>query len=73
MRKPILAANWKMNHGPTDARAFFRAFLAHTPRATDRTARVASLRRSMARAVESEDFERAAVLRDQIRRAEAAE
>jgi len=37
MRKPILAANWKMNHGPTDARAFFRAFLAHTPRATDRT------------------------------------
>jgi triosephosphate isomerase len=37
MLKPILAANWKMNHGPTDARAFFRAFLAHTPRATDRT------------------------------------
>jgi triosephosphate isomerase len=37
MRKPILAANWKMNHGPSDARAFVRAFLAHTPRATDRT------------------------------------
>ena len=32
MLKPIFAANWKMNHGPTDARAFFRTFLAHVPR-----------------------------------------
>jgi triosephosphate isomerase len=37
MLKPILAANWKMNHGPTDARAFLRTFLAHYPRDTDRT------------------------------------
>ncbi len=37
MLKPIFAANWKMNHGPTDARAFVRSFLAHFPRDTDRT------------------------------------
>jgi triosephosphate isomerase (TIM) len=37
MLKPIFAANWKMNHGPSDARAFLRTFLAHTPRDTDRT------------------------------------
>ena len=37
MQTPILAANWKMNHGPTEARAFVAAFLAaYTPRA-DRT------------------------------------
>jgi triosephosphate isomerase len=37
MLKPIFAANWKMNHGPSDARAFLRNFLAHFPRDTDRT------------------------------------
>ena len=37
VRKPVFAANWKMNHGPTDARAFLRAFLAHYSRHTDRT------------------------------------
>jgi triosephosphate isomerase len=37
IRPPILAANWKMNHGPTAARAFVASFLArYTPRA-DRT------------------------------------
>ncbi|MBA3890582.1 MAG: triose-phosphate isomerase [Gemmatimonadaceae bacterium] len=37
MRPPILAANWKMHHGPTAARAFIAELLArHTPRA-DRT------------------------------------
>jgi triosephosphate isomerase len=37
MRPPVLAANWKMNHGPTEARAFMAAFLAaYTPK-TDRT------------------------------------
>lgn len=37
MRRPILAANWKMNHGPSEARAFMAAFLAaYSPR-TDRT------------------------------------
>jgi triosephosphate isomerase len=37
MRRPVLAANWKMNHAPTEARAFMAAFLAsYTPRG-DRT------------------------------------
>ena len=37
MQRPVLAANWKMNHGPTEARAFMAAFLAaYTPH-TDRT------------------------------------
>lgn len=39
----------------------------------DRTTRVQGLRRSLQRAIEAEDFEHAATLRDQIRRAEAAE
>jgi triosephosphate isomerase len=33
----VFAANWKMNHGPTDARDFLRTFLAHFPRHSDRT------------------------------------
>ena len=37
MLKPIFAANWKMNHGPNDARAFLRAFLPHAPRGDGRT------------------------------------
>ena len=37
MLKPIFAANWKMNHGPNDARAFMRTFLAHLPRGDGRT------------------------------------
>jgi triosephosphate isomerase len=37
MRKPVFAANWKMNHGPQDARAFMRTFLIHTARRADRT------------------------------------
>ncbi len=37
MLKPIFAANWKMNHGPTDARAFMRSFLAQAPRVNRRT------------------------------------
>ena len=39
----------------------------------DRKARVDSLRRSLQRAVDSEDFEHAAALRDEIRRMEIAE
>lgn len=36
-RRRVLAANWKMNHGPTEARAFMAAFLAaYTPK-TDRS------------------------------------
>jgi triosephosphate isomerase (TIM) len=37
MKRPVFAANWKMNHGPTDAREFFRTFLAHYARRPDRT------------------------------------
>lgn len=37
MKTPVYAANWKMNHGPTDARAYLRHFLAHYPRRPDRT------------------------------------
>jgi triosephosphate isomerase (TIM) len=37
LRKPVFAANWKMNHGPTDAKAFMRTFLVHYPRRADRT------------------------------------
>ena len=37
MKRPVLAANWKMNNGPRAADAFMRSFLAgYTPRA-DRT------------------------------------
>jgi protein arginine kinase activator len=38
----------------------------------DRTARLAGLRRKLQRAVEAEDFERAAVIRDEIHELEAA-
>ena len=38
MQRPIFAANWKMNHGPTDARAFMRDVPCRTTRrTTDRT------------------------------------
>jgi triosephosphate isomerase len=37
MRAPIFAANWKLNHGPTEARAFMKAFLAAYPPRDDRT------------------------------------
>ena len=37
MKRPVFAANWKMNHGPTDAREFMRRFLAHSPRRGDRS------------------------------------
>jgi triosephosphate isomerase len=37
MKRPVLAANWKMNSGPTAARAFMETFLAgYAPRG-DRT------------------------------------
>jgi triosephosphate isomerase (TIM) len=37
MQRPVFAANWKMHHGPSAARAFIASFLArYTPRA-DRT------------------------------------
>lgn len=36
LRTPIFAANWKLNHGPTDAKAFMQRFLHQTPRLDDR-------------------------------------
>ncbi len=36
-QRPILAANWKMNHGPTAAAAFLASFLARYARRDDRT------------------------------------
>jgi len=37
MQRPVLAANWKMNHGPRTARATVAAFLEQWPPRTDRT------------------------------------
>lgn len=37
MRRPVFAANWKMNHGPTAARAFVAAFTARWSPRDDRT------------------------------------
>jgi triosephosphate isomerase (TIM) len=37
MKRPILAANWKMNNGPTAAKAFMEAFLAAYQPRSDRT------------------------------------
>jgi protein arginine kinase activator len=50
-----------------------KVYLSPDPTEMDRTARIVSLRRSLQRAVDEEDFERAAALRDQIRRLEAAQ
>src|SRR6476469_3125025 len=36
-QRPILAANWKMNHGPTAASAFLASFLDRYARRDDRT------------------------------------
>jgi triosephosphate isomerase len=37
MRRPVFAANWTMNHGPSQARAFISAFLAAYSPHDDRT------------------------------------
>ncbi len=37
MKRPVFAANWKMNHGPSDATAFMRTFLGQYQRRSDRT------------------------------------
>jgi len=36
-RRPVLAANWKMNHGPTEAAAVMDRFLKEHPARRDRT------------------------------------
>src|SRR6185503_8912382 len=37
MKRPVLAANWKMNNGPSAAKAFMDAFLAGYAPRDDRT------------------------------------
>ena len=37
MKRPVLAANWKMNNGPTAAKSFMDAFLAGYAPRTDRS------------------------------------
>lgn len=37
MNRPVMAANWKMNNGPTSAREFMKSFLDQYPRQNDRT------------------------------------
>ena len=37
MKRPLFFANWKMNHGPNEARAYIAAFLHAFPRHDDRT------------------------------------
>jgi triosephosphate isomerase (TIM) len=37
MNRPVMAANWKMNNGPTTAREFMISFLDQYPRQNDRT------------------------------------
>lgn len=36
MTRPVFAANWKMHHGPSDAREFVRTFVKLYPRRSDR-------------------------------------
>jgi len=37
MKRPIFAANWKMNNAPSDAKDFMRVFLTHYARRPDRS------------------------------------
>jgi triosephosphate isomerase len=37
MKKPVFAANWKMNHGPQETRAYLKTFLEAFPPTEDRT------------------------------------
>ena len=37
LKRPVLAGNWKMHHGPSATAVFFREFLARSPERTDRS------------------------------------
>ena len=37
MKRPVFAANWKLNHGPQDTRAFLQRFVELVPKRADRT------------------------------------
>ncbi|HET7320967.1 MAG TPA: UvrB/UvrC motif-containing protein [Longimicrobiaceae bacterium] len=69
--EPHLRALLRRLHGSTQHAG--KAAAAPQGSAAERTARADSLRRSLRRAVEMEDFEYAATLRDQIRRLEATD
>jgi triosephosphate isomerase (TIM) len=53
MRPPIFAANWKMNHGPAEARAFMQRFLTRHAARADRTVIVFPPALSLAAVVEA--------------------
>jgi protein arginine kinase activator len=67
--EPSLKGLLRKLHGGTQHVG--KVYLAADPAAGDRTARLTALRRSLQRAVDDEDFEHAAGLRDQIRELEA--
>ncbi len=68
--EPQLRAILRRIHGSTQHLG--KVYVPPASEETDRGARLAGLRRKLQRAVEAEDFERAAVIRDQIREIEAA-
>ncbi len=69
--EPSLRGLLRKLHGGTQHVG--KVYLPPDPTEMDRTARAVSLRRSLQHAVDAEDFERAAAIRDQIRRLEAPE
>lgn len=69
--EPHLRGLLRRLHGGTQHLG--KSVLPPDPREEDRKARMESLRRGLQRAVEGEDFERAASLRDQLRRMEQSE
>lgn len=50
LRRPVIAGNWKMHHGPTATREFFEAFLAAVPEREERSVLVFPPAPSMAAA-----------------------
>ncbi len=68
--EPQLRGLLRRIHGSTQHVG--KIYLPPATEDADRTARLAGLRRKLQRAVESEDFERAAEIRDQIRELESS-
>lgn len=68
--EPQLRGLLRRIHGSTQHVG--KIYLPPAAEEADRTARLAGLRRKLQRAVDSEDFERAAELRDQIRNLESS-
>lgn len=68
--EPHLRTLLRRLHGSTQHVG--KVYLPPNPSTTEREERLAGLRRKLSKAVESEDFERAAQIRDQIRSLEGA-